>query len=585
MGGLAGVLACLGIAGFFTERELTSNLDSGVTRSPAEANQTGASSSALKSKIQDIENTPSPSERKRELVLLIDGMEKRRLMDLIDESPKLLTGNKLDSALEVMFAELTRIDPNVAIEKVLSIASERQSDLIASVFEVWSISDLDAALRRANKLSGLEQTHALRSIFARRLDLPGTQLIEIAERYGNKHTAELVINETNARLQMDEPARALKQVLSDTTENDDQLDFLVEIASLWIIRDGTDSLVPLFMTLDESYDGSQYALHWRLIERAVEIDPQRAWDALLTLSPEVQEQYCRAVLGAWIAVEPIQAFDSISQLSDATTHHYVQISGLQAWSKEAPYELLSYVPLLGQELRANAIGFAIDQIARYESIEAALEQLNRLKTQGEDIRSGIESLVDTWMISNAEEAAKWILKSSDLSEYSRNYQTRSILQHFALQNPSKAMDIALSQPLDEVNTQASLEEGVIGALAREGRFDEATKLLGRVRESARPLAIRSLGMSLVHYGRPDNAVQLAQELEETARRSYFEDIVGTWYYANPAHLVKWLASVSDKELQASLSRSVLRQNQFQKDLTKEQVEQLQEHSEAVDNGV
>ncbi len=585
LGAFAAVLVCIGISGFLIEGELASNLKSEGDSSASAMIQHGASASALSSRLHGLAEIPSPSERKQELVLLVDGIEKHRLIDLIDESSEVLTGKKLDSALEVMFAELTRIDPSLALEKVLNFDSVHRNDLIASVFEVWSISDLDAALRRANKLNGLEQTHALRSSFARRLALSDTQLIEIAERHGNKSIAELVINETNARLLMDEPEEAIKQVLSDTTEDVDQLDLLFEVASLWIIRDGNDALVPMFLALDDAYESSQYSLHWRLIERVVEIDPQVAWDALLTLSPEIQEQYCRAVLGAWIAVDPIKAFGSITHLSDATSHQSVQVSGLRDWSKEAPYELLSHVTLLGQGLRADAIGFAIDQIARYESIESALEQLNHLMVQGEDTRRGIESLIDTWMVLNAEEAAKWTLKSSGLSEYPRNYQTRRVLQHLTLQDPSKAMDIALSQPLDEISTQASLEEGVIHALAGEGRFEEATTLLSKVRESARPLAIRSLGMSLVHYGRTDNAVQLAQELSETARNSYFEDIVGSWYYANPAQLVEWLASVSDKELQASLSRIVLIQNQFQKDLTKEQVEQLQEQLEAVDNGV
>ena len=584
LGAPAAVLICIGISGFFLERELTSNLESGFDSSPVDTNRPGASTAAAISRLHDLAKISSPTERKRELVLLIDGIEKHRLIDLIDETSKVLTGRKLDSARELMFVELARIDPNLALEKVLSIDSEHRSDLIAVVFEAWSESDLETALHKANEIDGLAQIHALRSIFARRDSLSDNQLLVIAERHGNKPIAERVINESNARLLMDEPEEAIKQVLSDTTEDVDQLDLLVEVASLWIIRDGNDALVPMFQALDDAYESSQYSLHWRLIEKVVEVDPQGAWDALLTLSPEIQEQYCRAVLGAWIAVDPIQAFGSITQLSDAKSHQDVQISGLRDWSKEAPYELLSYVTLLRQELRANAIGFAIDQIARYVSIESALEQLNRLLVQGEDTRRGIESLVDTWMVSNAEEAAKWILKSSGLSEYPRNYQTRRVLQHLALQDPSRAMDIALSQPIDEISTQASLEEGVIHALAGEGRFEEATTLLGKVRESARPLAIRSLGMSLVHYDRTDNAVQLALELSETARRGYFEDIVGSWYYANPAQLVEWLASFPDKELKASLSQIVLRQNQFQKDLTKDQVEQLEKHLEGLDNG-
>ncbi len=541
----------------------------------SEANPVKLSDSDLATKLREIAQIASPIERKTELLSILDGLDHGRLIDLIDQSVAIFAGKRLQVALEIMFAYLTQENPKLAFEKIWTMKSVHRSGLVAVVFGEWSLSDIDGALRSANELTGLYEDIAVRSIFSSGGNLTDSQLLEVARVYGNESIAEQEISDSNARLLMDQPWVAFNHALTDSVEDDAQFGLLAEIASVWVRQDSRDAFVPMFQALDEVYQDNHFGLHRQLIGNAVESDPPGAWQALLSLAADTQLRYCRAVLDAWVKVDPVQAFEAVSQMANRSSHYNVRNSAIYAWARVAPHDLLDYVPLLAQEHRASALSAAIFQLARHESIEEALEQLNRMKVQGEDTREAIEQIARIWSFIDIEAALDWLFENADPDIYSHWSVTDKAMGRLSLEDPTKAMEIALSQPFNEANPGVAMEVSVIRALASHGRFDEVMELLDEVREEpVRVQAIMRVGSSLIQFNRPNDAMQLARELPEARKYHYTVDMAKLWFDENPVQLVEWLESNSDKRVQAQVARSIFDRPQF-KNLTQEQISRVE----------
>lgn len=75
---------------------------------------------------------------------------------------------------------------------------------------------------------------------------------------------------------------------------------------------------------------------------------------------------------------------------------------------------------------------------------------------------------------------------------------------------------------------------------------------------------------------------MALRLPEDARENYFEGIVAGWFNSNPVQLVEWLERIPGKKEQAAVARSILRQQQFGGDLTKEQIDKVEAHLKSIE---
>ena len=575
LGVCVSVLVCWALAFHFELEESATIAQAQVEQEAPELHRSEMAKAAVPLNLQEVVQISSPSERKNKLSFLLDGLTAEQVEALITESTELLEGRKLQSALKPMFAELTRADPNRALERVWRMDSSLWTELIATVFGEWSTIEVKGALGAASELKGLLRETALMAIVSNRAGLSEGELLALAKDYEIEPMVQQVLSEARARLLMDQPSEAFQTVLSDSVQDSEQLDLLLEIADIWVRREGTNAFVPIIQAMDATYD------EWRgfgslrlVVQQAAEFDPKAAWDALLSLPSDVQLRNYESVLGAWFEVDPTEAFHAVSQLADRELTQS-RFSVLNIWARTAPYSLLDHVASFPQENQAVAIGYAIGQIARHTSVETALEQLESMEQQGHDTKRGIEALAGVWMFIDAEAAAMWLVRNPEASRYPLVGQLSRILQRIAREEPRRAMELALSQTRDEDDYKLGLEDSVIGALAANGRFDEALEFLEQVREPRRDYAYWSVGRNFIEFDLPNEAVQLALKLPVANRESYFVGLAGSWYSSNPVQLVDWLERLPGKSEQAAVARLILRRHQFEKTLTAEQIEKVE----------
>ena len=582
LGVCVSVLVCWALGSHFELRESpTISEAQGGSASP-EVNRFEVAKSAVNFTLQEIAQISSPAERKKQLSFLLDALTANQIDALITESTELLEGRKLQSALNSMLAKLTRADPNRALERVWLLDSSLWTDLVATVFGEWSTIEMDSALNAANELQGLLRETAMMSIVSNRAGSSEGELLALAKDYGIEPMTQQVLSEARARLLMDQPSAAFQTVLSDSVEDNEQLDLLIEIADVWVRLEGANAFVPILQAMDAIYDEWRGLRSLRLvIQRAAEFDPKAAWDSLLSLSSDAQMRYYDSVLVAWVKVDPMEALDANFQFAHRNPMVH-QGAVLSSWARIAPYDVLDHVASFPQEDQADAIGFAIGQLARYVSVEVAREQLDAMKANGHDIKQGVVALIRVWMFIDTESAAEWLVGNSDASSYSLSYQLRDVIERMTLEDPSKAMEFALSQPIDESEDGSGLEDSVIAALAANGRFDEALVLLDKVREPRLADAVWSVGRNYIEFDRPREAVRMALRLPEDARENYFEGIVAGWFNSNPVQLVEWLERIPGKKEQAAVARSILRQQQFGGDLTEEQIDKVEAHLKSIE---
>lgn len=582
LGVCVSVLVCWALGSHFELGESpTISEAQGGSASP-EVNRSEVAKSAVNFTLQEVAQISSPAERKKQLSFLLDALTANQIDALITESTELLEGRKLQSALNSMFAKLTRADPNRALERVWRLDSSLWTDLVATVFGEWSTIEMDSAFNAASELKGLLRETAMMSIVSNRAGSSEGELLALAKDYGIEPMTQQVLSEARARLLMDQPSEAFQTVLSDSVEDNEQLDLLLEIADVWVRLEGANAFVPILQAMDAIYDEWRGLGSLRLVvQRAAEFDPKAAWDRLLSLSSDAQMRYYDSVLVAWVKVDPMEALDANFQFAHRNPMVH-QGAVLRSWARIAPYDVLDHVASFPQEDQADAIGFAIGQLARYVSVEVAREHLDAMKANGHDIKRGVDALIRVWMFIDTESAAEWLVRNSDASSYSLSYQLRDVIERMTLEDPSKAMEFALSQPIDESEDGSGLEDSVIAALAANGRFDEALVLLHKVREPRLADAVWSVGRNFIQFDRPSEAVRMALRLPEDARENYFEGIVAGWFNSNPVQLVEWLERIPGKKEQAAVARSILRQQQFGGDLTKEQIDKVEAHLKSIE---
>lgn len=582
LGVCVSVLVCWALGSHFELGESRTISEAQVGPVSPEVNRSEVAKSAVNFTLQEVAQISSPAERKKQLSFLLDALTANQIDALITESTELLEGRKLQSALNSMFAKLTRADPNRALERVWRLDSSLWTDLVATVFGEWSTIEMDSALNAASELKGLLRETAMMSIVSNRAGSSEGELLALAKDYGIEPMTQQVLSEARARLLMDQPSEAFQTVLSDSVEDNEQLDLLLEIADVWVRLEGTNAFLPILQAMDAIYDKWRGLGSLRLVvQRAAEFDPKAAWDRLLSLSSDAQMRYYDSVLVAWVKVDPMEALDANFQFAHRNPMVH-QGAVLSSWARIAPYDVLDHVASFPQEDQADAIGFAIGQLARYVSVEVAREQLDAMKANGHDIKQGVVALIRVWMFIDTESAAEWLVRNSDASSYSLSYQLRDVIERMTLEDPSKAMEFALSQSIDDSEDGSGLEDSVIAALAANGRFDEALVLLDKVREPRLADAVWSVGRNYIEFDRPSEAVRMALRLPEDARENYFEGIVAGWFNSNPVQLVEWLERIPGKKEQAAVARSILRQQQFGGDLTEEQIDKVEAHLKSIE---
>lgn len=580
---LAGISIGIGLtvvilAGYsiLSERDNTNSAqlagESATLQQPAELSL-GASDSAQASDPQAIAALSSSFARKTALFALLTDADAEELLEILKNSNEISPASRRGEIQSAVFQKLALIDPEIALREVQKKPRLEQDPLLHSLFEEWSSTSLENALAQAESLRGSQRETALRAILHSRDDLAEDQRLQLAKQLGNENLAKTLIANQKIFEHTGSPSEKWKFIVNDGVDNRDQLELLVQVAELWSVEIGWKVL----SRIHEDYR-EDYRVYLTLIESLSKLDPQGALDFLSEVELEERELVGSVVVDSWAKTDPIAALNALQGIEPPRLRKSFVDGLAYVWARNDPVHLVENVNLLGQAERIRPLEYALGKIAQ-SSPEEALRQLELLVDSIEDTSTITRRIIYEWSEQDPQAAVDWIMSNYNIEDPRRSSLLPDALGKLSLEDPNKAMAIALEQPVLE--DRYPPEYRIILEMSQNADADNTVAMLARVRpdprSESRSNAFYFVGKALIRNDRPDDALKLALQLSEAERGAYYSDITWAWAYDNPLQMFEYLEKLPNADVKSTFATALVASNEHLPILTKQQMETVRNY--------
>lgn len=528
----------------------------------------GAPDSAQISDPQAIADLHSSFARKTALFALLVDADVTELLEILKSSNEVSPPSRREEIQAAVFQKLALIDPEIAFREVQKEPRLEQDPLLHSLFEEWSSTNLEHALAHAASLRGSQQETVLSAILHSRDDLTEGERLQLAKQLGNENLAKILIANEKIFEHTGSPSEKWKLIVNDGVDDWEQLELLVQVAELWSDEVGWEVLSRI-----HEDQGENYRVRATLIRSLAKHDPQGALDFLSGVELEERESVGSVVVDSWARTDPIAALNALQGFEPPRLRKSFAEGLALVWALNDPVDLVENVNVLGPAERIRPLEYALGEIARI-SPEDALRQLELLADSIEDTSTIVRRIVSFWSEQDPQAAVDWIMSKYTIEDPRRSSLLPDALGRLSLENPNKAMGIALEQPVLE--DQSPPEYRIISEMSRDADADSTIAMLARVRpdprSESRSNAFYFVGRALIRNDRPDDALKLALQLSEAERVEYYADLTWTWAYDKPLQLFEYLEKLPNADVKSTFATALVAANEHLPRLTKQQME-------------
>ena len=487
----------------------------------------------------------------------IDGTSRDKLIGLIEQSVNLGHSALAFETQEILLAELARSEPELALEKTWTFAASRWSELISVVFDEWAVRSPRNALAHASDLIGALHESAMHAILDEMEEISGEQLADVGQAGGIKAIVEQRIAEDKAMELMASPSQAWDQVVHDDISDDIQEELLFKIADRWLKKGDLELLDRVYHDSPLDRFSASYPLQKRIEALVLELDPQGAWEFVLSMPIEKQRDAAASLLGTIARDDPEGAFASTFQLPTSFNRRMAQWAVLHEWAEQSPQELLDKVLDFPQEMRQDIVMRALGPIAR-ESPEQAAEQLKLMELVLGDVdEQAAFTVVLEWVEIDPIAASKWAKESYDAESRVRARLMQRVVYALAKTDYEEALNVALAEKPHSWNFGSGLEIYVVESLVDQGEIGRAIEMLDRIRDSSLRTSLYHVGTALIESRRSKEAVELANRLPEKNQVGYLQGLVYTWLTSNPVDLVEKMPTLPTERARSEAAKRAL----------------------------
>lgn len=509
-------------------------------------------------------------ERTRALYSLLEHATEEQLYALLEDSPRVdfLFRAAVQRAL---IHKLTTIDLRSALKQIDSLEDSDSEELVKSVFGHWARVDLDEAIGQTKSLDQMDRWAALRGIFSSRTDLSKDARMRLGEELGESQFVQV----WNSLLQEEEltknPEEAWYEIVEKAQNDNMQLSLLDSIAEAWFREDGLEVVDKIVDSISNQQTETNILLSVFL--SAAETDPQGALNRALELESDPYSVIVSSVVNTWASSDPKSAVEALTALEPGSVRERLLNSVMQTWARNRdPFVMLEELGGMSEELQLLGNQAALFAIA-FESPEKASELIGILP-DSDGKNSVASAIARTWSQKNPIEALQWVLNSSDLETY-RQDLLDTILRNLAAEDPELAMETALAQPTD--SESIGLEATVVSSIAGTN-VNKAIELLPQVRDGvSRVYAYGSVGMALIANGDANEALELAADIEESERDTYFRLLTLAWSGTNPEQLYETIDQFPSDKSKSNAAAILTLMHRMSPTLSDEQAEELKKY--------
>ena len=501
-----------------------------------------------------------------------------RLEELTKNTRQRLSSRVKDELQIALLQRLTKEKPTVALEFALDSADENREKFVKTVFDSWSMVDLEAVITHAKDLNWSDRTQALKSIVRANLEMPLDSLRDISVRLNldKKEAIEYYQLIVNVEL-VDDPKTAWYGIAEMSKQDNfswssDYHGILSRLAIQWFKQDG-------FAVLDEIHDAPKDIYHTgvsfiAILEFFAQKSPRLAFDYLLDLN---EDEYTLAVvLRIWFEQDRTAAIKAVEEIKSEDVRHYMQYEIASIWAQHEPRYILQNLDVIPEEVRHVAIREGIATISG-----SSLREAGDFAIQIEDSSlrtTAVRELLQIWSRQEPHTLLDWFLKNSSNTGLIEEIREQ-LVYHTLDSDPVRAFQLAREQPIMNSSGTSGfgLEAQILYDISRKD-LDLARELLADVRDGfTKRVAMLYVGRALRYQGDIQEAMDLAHDLTETDQSWYFNLVTYDWIDGDPIGLADEISTLPTSETRSTAAQLLLRWNRRYDKLTDQQIDTLQKH--------
>lgn len=503
---------------------------------------------------------------------MLNSLNQDELLNLIEKSSTQSWTMRLYTVQEMLIENLVQISPEAAIASVVQFQHERRRLLLQVIFSHWSLVNFDRALSVTEALPRTDQQMVIEAILTERSDLNKQELTSAALRFNFE--SDLIAWEQERELYElldQEPFKAIESLANDDTDDYQQIDIYRQAVEQWFQDDGLYILTTLW---DLDLSRGVYA---ELFEQVARQDRVASLEYLYSFDLSRNESFAGQLLYSWAEENVEEAFQAVRDLPQSHHRNSLFLSVISGWGRQYPSEALDRLKEFPRLYRADALSAAAMEIANDNPL-AALDRISEFRTvPGANVDRAIESVIRIWANSEPKLALVWVQNNTKEDSTYRTKLFSEVLPKFALDEPEKAMTIAV-QEFNPDSNYWSLESRVINYLLYANKLDTAIELLDQVRDEIKVSEHVNVGAELVKQDRLDDALALIDSVPVEEKSEYLYRVTSRiTIYDLASDVLEMIEKVPSAQLQADVAERLLTDGSAESNFTSDQLETLRSY--------
>ncbi len=283
------------------------------------------------------------------------------------------------------------------------------------------------------------------------------------------------------------------------------------------------------------------------------LNPELTWKQLSSMSLEIQKLFADDVFDEWFERDPDAAIEAIRTQEYVSAMASEMYSHLLTWIRGVSDRILEYIELVPEDYKMTAIEIAVEHLAENSPPNEIIDLLTQLRLRGFNTQEATSSFVRVWSTKDPLAAVEWASKNMAQGPRDGQWMLRTALENLAISDPERAMEFALKQP-----EERRLEDVVILELMQQGELDKGLSFLPQIREtSGYPYIYNGISYHLIVAGRIEDALALADRLEEAEKPQFYSRLVYPWLRFELESLLEFLPKLPTEETRRTIAIAVL----------------------------
>lgn len=569
VGGLSGGIA-LSLVGLLIYTSITTSNSHILDETFSSAGTATDRISLDLSNIKDISDTSNLMHHSLELIQFFETATFDQILGLLNQATNSPSNFHTWYIKEFLVERLASMDPQATLDAVQSMRSSRHLNLISILYSEWATQDPIEAIKSAAQQATHIQRVVIRSIVSK-LSIPlSSELLKLADSLNIDSLLDQVLADvTTKQLLRSSPQAAFNSIFSDNVNNLQQESLLSEVIWKWLSDADDEALTLLLTSFREAYAENtpvrtglyvspSERMFLNLLNQIVQKDPRKFWELNLNNPSDFQDSLRYDILHVWVGLDPQAAMEAVSELKGSAIYEESYRTVWMTWAEVEPTVVLQNIQKAEQEIRETVIAFAVRSLASTKHVEQALSSIVQMKELGENIGRGVRLLTEAWIEFDVTAATDWLITTDSINDTLRQNVLETVIPALSHTDPLRAYQLAVEygEP-NERYPQFTLENRVIESLAERGDFERAIELLEIVDESLMVTARSTIGMSLVSFGKIDEAIALGAELSSSEQSQYFQNLANQWFYLRPDELFENIAQLPTVQSQQAIAGFLL----------------------------